>query len=346
MAPGKTGISGQCYLFLGPELGEKKDALEGLRKSLGRETGDPPAQSSLEETSFYAGETAVSEMVSVIRNGSLFSASRLFLIKNAEVLKKKEECELLVSCIGSPQEDAVLVLISDETKLDSRLENAVPKENKRIFWELFENRKTEWVAAFFRREGYTISDEGISTVLEMVENNTDALRRECSRLMFFLGKDRVIGEEEVEKCLSHTREESAFTLFSGIAQGNLTRSVGILHTLLGAKESSQAILAGLAWCFRKLRDYLFLTVSGNLNDFEFKKIGLGSPKVRADYIQAARRFASADGALALIGEYELLLRSSGSGPEILLMDLLIYKLAYSPPLAASSPLRSVFGSAG
>ena len=307
---------GKSFLFLGPELGEKLDALDELRKAL------PPDR---EETSFYAGETPVSQIVSVIKNGSLFSPARLFLVKNAEQIKKKDESVLLASCLEHPGEGVSVVLVSEETRLDKRLEDAVPKSGKRIFWELFENRKTEWVASFFRREGCRIDPDGVRAVLDMVENNTDALRRECSRLALFLGHDKLIGAADIESCLSHAREESAFTLFSAAARGNLSGSLDIERALLGAKYGVQAILAGLAWCFRRLGDYLALG-GGGADEFELKKIGLGSSKVRADYVEASRRWKNAEGPLALIGEYEYLLRSSPSGFEEILMDEFLCRL--------------------
>jgi DNA polymerase-3 subunit delta len=307
---------GKSFLFLGPELGEKLDALDDLRKTL------PPDR---EEMSFYAGETPVSRIVSIIKNGNLFSPARLFIIKNAEQIKKKDETGLLASCLEHPGEDVSIVLVSEETRIDKRLEDAVPKSGKRIFWELFENRKTEWVASFFRREGCRIGPDGVRAVLDMVENNTDALRRECSRLALFLGKDTLIGAEDIERCLSHAREESAFTLFAAAARGNLSGSLDIERALLGAKYGVQAILAGLAWCFRRLGDYLALGGSG-ADEFELKKIGLGSPKVRADYVEASRRWKDAEGPLALIGEYEYLLRSSPAGFEEILMDEFLCRL--------------------
>ncbi|MDR0600060.1 MAG: DNA polymerase III subunit delta [Treponema sp.] len=310
--------AGETYLFLGPELGEKLDALARIRNAL------PPGT---EETVFYAGETSPPEIAAVLRNGSLFSEGRLFIVKNAELIKKKEEAELLAACLKNPQRDTVLVLVSDEIKIDRRVEDCVPKEHRKIFWELFEHKKTEWLASYFKREGCSIDESGVQAILEMVENNTDALRRECGRLILFLGKEKVITAEDVEKCLSHTREESAFTLFSAIARGNLLLSLEIARSLTASRQSPQAITATLAWCFRKLRDYLALISAGPPGDFELRKIGLGSVKTRADYAEAARRWSRADAALALIGDYDYLLRSSGAAWEEILMDQLIFRLA-------------------
>jgi DNA polymerase-3 subunit delta len=309
---------GSCLLFLGPEFGEKQDAVDEIRRSLAKQSGAPP-----EETSFYAGETPVNDMVSALRNGSLFADSRLFFIKNAEAVKKKEDLDLLASYMASPQDNTVLILISGAVSLDKALEKAAGG-GKKVFWELFENKKTEWVSNFFRREGFRIDNEGINAILELVENNTDSLRRECSRLMLFIGKDTTVGEAEVEKWLAHTREESAFTLFSRIAEGDLTRSVEILHTLLAARESPVAILAALASCFRKVRDYAFLAAAGVSDEFEYKKIGVGSAysRVRKDYASAGRRYgvSGADSCLSLTAGFDMRIRSSGTGFESILMD--------------------------
>ncbi|MDR2303594.1 MAG: DNA polymerase III subunit delta [Treponema sp.] len=311
-----AGVWG-AYLFLGPELGEKQDALKLLRESLGP---------GLEEHSYYAGETSLSDVVSALQNGSLFASRRLFTLKNAELIKKKDEVELLAAWMKEKQSDTVLVLISGETSLAKGLENAVPKERKRIFWELFENRKREWVDFFFRRQGLRISEDGIEAILEMVENNTASLSQACLHLALMASKEEPVGEEMVDRWLSHTREESAFSLFGRIARGDLNRALESLHSLLAAKESPQSILGVLAWCFRKLRDYLALEKAGNINDSELKKIGLGSQRVRQDYIEAGRRYSSADRALSLIAEYDLLTRNFGAGMEQVLTDTFVVKL--------------------
>jgi DNA polymerase-3 subunit delta len=317
---------GRSYLYLGPEIGEKQDAIAELRRQLGG--------SAVEYSSFYAGETPVTDITAFLRNGSLFADTRLILVKNAEAFKgaeakKKADVELLASYMEAPRDDTVLVLVSEEIKLDARLEKAAGPANKRIFWELFENRKAAWVENFFRREGFRITPAGVEAVLELVENNTDALRRECSRLMLFLGKDRPADAADVEKWLAHSREESAFTLFSRIALGDLIRAVEILHTLLAAKESAPGIIACLASCFRKLRAYRRLTDSGVNDEFEFKKIGLASSRARKDYAAAAGRNLDADRSLALAAEYDLRIRSAGTPAESILMNMLVLKLAGS-----------------
>ena len=323
-----------CWLFLGPEIGEKQAAIDEIRKNLGTGSGMPGGQSKaggaspLEETVYYAGETPVSAMVSAMRNGSLFADRRLFFIKSAEGIKKKEDIDLLSAFTASPPDDTFLILISEETSAAKGLEQSIPPANKRIFWELLDSRKYEWVQTFFRNEGFRISAEGIETILELVENNTSALKQECSRLILFLDKTREISGADAEKWLSHTREESVFPLFSRIAAGDLSRSLECARILLAAKETPPAIFAGLASCFRKLGNYLVLKEAGVRDEWEYKKIGVSAPGAKRDYSAAARRYnsAAAETCLALTAEYDLLLRSAYSFPEQILLDRYLYKI--------------------
>ena len=327
------------FIFLGTEIGKKQDEIDKIRKKL-TDGGIPGRKATagrtvLEETVFYAGETPAAEIADIILNRSLFADSHLFIIKNAEQIEKKEDIALFESCINSEDTGFTLIFLSDGNKLAAGLEKLVPGENRIVFYEMFENEKDKWVRALFKREGRSIDQDGIDAILELVENNTDALRRECLRLMSFLpaGADRPIQARDVEQWISHSREESAFTLFSRIAAGDLPKAVESLHTLLAAKETAPKIFAGLAWCFRKLRSYLALLENtpvgaGPPNSFELKKIGLTSPKARDDYSAAARRYnmAAADACLALTAEYDISTRASGTPFEQILMDVYLIKI--------------------
>ncbi|MCX7655273.1 MAG: DNA polymerase III subunit delta [Treponemataceae bacterium] len=314
---------GEVYIFTGPEIGERQEALDELRASIIKKTGTPP-----EEQSFYVGETAIADILSVIRNGSLFSEVRLFILKNCENLKKKEDIEPLVKYCEYPHEDTYLILLSDEISIDRNIENVVPRDHRRVFWELFENRKQEWVQTFFRREGFSIEPAAIETILELVENNTDALRQECSRLCLVLDKNQPITAERVESYLIHNKEESPFTLFSHLARGNLAKSLETLHSLLNSKESIQALLAGLLWCFRKLENYLVLEQQGLLSEGELKKIGLSSRKSQEDYRRASKNFTlpQVHHIIALLAKTDVEIRMAGSPMESLLMELLLYSI--------------------
>jgi len=311
-----------AYIFSGPETGKKQDAVDEIRKKLDK-------SGNLEETVFYAGETPAGQITDAILNRSLFSDCHLFIIKNADQIKIKEDVTLIAGCLKNTDKNVTIILLSDENKLAAGLEDSVSGNNRKIFYEMFEREKTEWVRSLFKREGRDIDSGGVDAILELVENNTEALRRECSRLILFLPGGKPIEAEDVEQWLSHNREESAFTLFSRIAAGDFPKAIECLHTLLAAKETAPGILAGLTWCFRKLRSYLTLVEKGyGTNSFELKKIGLSSPKAKDDYTAAARRYnmPAADKCLTITAEYDIQTRASGTALAPVLMDMYIVKI--------------------
>ena len=75
------------YLFLGPEIGEKNEALLQLKQNFKKQFGD------VEFNSFYAMESDVNEIMSQFSNGSLFSDAKFFVIKNAELITKKDDIQ-------------------------------------------------------------------------------------------------------------------------------------------------------------------------------------------------------------------------------------------------------------
>jgi len=303
-----------AYIFIGPEQGKKQEAVNKVRSQF-------KSAQQAEEYVLYADETSAAVIVETLQNQGLFAESRIVIVKNAEAIKKKEDVEKIVSWTLSSDNSSALILLSDEIKLANEFDKA--KVNKQVFYELSENEKISWLRDFFKHEGFSIDEDSINTILEMVENNTDALKRECSLLINFLPKDRSINSEDIEKWLSHNREESPFTLFSRIAAGDLARSLESMSIMLAAKMKASEILASLTWCFRRLGDYLTLAESGGANNYaELKKIGLSSPKTKSDCVTAARRYNSdaVEACLALTAKYDILMRSPASDMESVVMD--------------------------
>ncbi|MDR2467837.1 MAG: DNA polymerase III subunit delta [Spirochaetaceae bacterium] len=316
---------GSCYLFLGPELGEKKEAIDSLRSMLAANCGGAPP----EETSFYVGENTIPEILSIALNGSLFADARLLLVKNAELIKKKDEVTAVCDYLNAPQNDTIVILISDQTKIESALEKCFEKQkdHKKIFWELFEEKKTRYVEQFFRQAGFTIDARAVAAVLELVENNTDALRQECSKIALFLRGENAqsfITEETIEHLLAHSKQESAYTLFSAITRGDFPRSLSIARALLAAQTSPQEIFGKLAPALRKFRDYCELVRTGSDTDFELRKAGI-TALGKKDYSSARRIYGdrAADTLIALTAEYDIATRKSAQFSEIYL-DLFLY----------------------
>jgi len=84
------------YLFLGPEIGQKTDEILKIQKTFQTQAGVTP-----EIHKFYPYDTSISEVISLMKNGSLFSNYKFVTFMNIEELKKDDIAEL-IEYIKSP----------------------------------------------------------------------------------------------------------------------------------------------------------------------------------------------------------------------------------------------------
>ena len=313
------------YLLTGPEIGERNDFVEKLKADLKKKFG------SSEDYLFYAADTRVQDVVAQLRTESLFNPATCIVLRGAEQIKLKDDITLLGEWISSvtpsaknksPSETSLLILVSDEISVDAKLEKLIPKENKKIFWEMFDDRKEEWVQHFFRKNGYSILPDAITTILDMIENNTEELRNECGRFFLCFPKEHAITSEDVEQILAHNREESAFTLFDAMAdsetsvQKRLENALQILQKILLTKNSNAVMLiAGLASCFRKLSAWHRIHAGGAyVDDVTMAKNGFSGKTIRTQYARAARVWTAGQttAIIALLSKTDMEIRSMGN----------------------------------
>jgi DNA polymerase-3 subunit delta len=313
------------YLLLGPEEGEKDAFVERLIQKISKAIGQPP-----EIHRFYSFDSDVPEVLSILRNGALFSPYRVVLLRNAELLNKKSDLDQLSAYAAHPAADSSLVMFSEEIgRINKRLERLVPRENKVIFWELFENQKTGWILNFFKKRNIRIDPEAVTLLLEMVENNTKELRETCEKLSIFFGKGSEIGYADVEKILYHSKDENVFTLFDRIAGRDLDASLEVLAKLLLSREADPvALLAGLLYQVRRLKDLKLLIEKRYSYEEAFARSKITSKRMQKTYFTAVQRYSLQElqAIIQLIARFDYRVRSLGGALHSNLLQLFLYYL--------------------
>lgn len=332
MSAAKTAaLEAEVYLFTGPENGDKNDAAGSLKAAAEKKNG------AVDFYRYYAGETRIIDVISQLENVSLFSAALFVVLKNAELIKGKDDIALIASYIKNSQDSPnTLILESDENSVEKPLEALFPPSRKKVFWEMFDNQKPQWVIRYFQKNGFQISMDAVEQILDMVENNTETLRAECSRFFFCFEKGHQISTEDVDKILAHNREENAFTLFAAMAdpaaapKERLETSLAILQKIrLSRDASGTALLAGLAYCFRQLRSWQALHAGQAVpNEAQLRAAGFSGKKKRTQYGGAARVWGpgAAASILSLIAATDMDIRSGGAAMEDTRLSLLLYSI--------------------
>ncbi len=327
----------QIYLYTGPEFGMRDDAVKAVQKSLKKEFGD------FEEHIYYLGDASLGQVLSVLDNGNLFSSATCVICKNAELLKKKDEIQLLEDwCKNSQDSDqasSVLIFVSDEINVDAKLDKLVPASNKKKFWEMFDNQKIPWLKDYFSKNGYGLTDDAAQMILDMVDNNTMALKNECSRFFLCLEKGKNLTPEDIDAFLTHNRKENAFSLFKQMIDSYSTEAERLENSLdslmgimLSKENSSVALIASLSSCFRQLLLWHKLQAESNggygADDATLKANGFKSSPIQAQYRKAAKiwTIGQTTAILAILSSTDMQIRSNTSIDENLLLQKMLYEI--------------------
>lgn len=323
------------YLYTGPEFGQRDDAVTAVKNSLKKKFGE------FEEHIYYLNETSFPQALSSLENGNLFASATCVICKNAELIKKKEDLRLLedwIKTVTDTNEDSsVLILISDDISVDSKLDKLVPAQNKKKFWEMYEDKKIPWLLDYFRNNGYGLETDAAQLILDMVENNTQSLKSECNRFFLVLEKGKTVTADDVESLLTHNREETAFTLFNQIAnpatpaEKRFEEGLEILQAIRLSKDNSSVmIIAGLSSCFRKLVIWHKLHNDGGYGPDEatLKSNGFSGKLMQAQYRKAAKiwTIGQATAILAILASTDMQIRSGGNLMEDVLLQKMLFEI--------------------
>lgn len=316
------------YLYTGPEFGEREEAINTIKNAQKKQFG------TIDEHLFYLLETPFTEVMTILQSGTLFSDGVCIVCKNAELIKTKDDIQMISDWLENAEESSILILVSDEVTADAKLEKLIPPANRKKFWEMFDDKKLPWVMSFFSKNGYRIESDAAQLILDMVENNTQALKNECSRFFVCFPKDHEITEDDVESILTHNREENAFTLFNEIADSSENANVRfekglfILQKIRLSKDSSSVmIIAGLTSCFRKL---ILWHKQG--------ESAINGKLMQKQYRSAAKvwTIGQATAILADLASTDMEIRSGGTQMEDVLLQKLLYEIVIKKGAQISS----------
>lgn len=321
----------EVYLFTGPEIGERNDEISSLKEASRKKNG------AIDEYSYYASESRFCDVIAQLRNESLFSSATFVVVKNAELIKLKDDIDLLESWVKAAKDSPnTLVLVSEENSVDKKVEKLIPVSHKKMFWEMFEDRKPQWVQNFFKKNGFSVTPDAVESILDMVENNTEELKSECSRFFYCFEKSHTITSDDVDNILSHNREESAFTLFEAMADSSsspvqrLESSMQILQKIRLSRDSNAvSLIAGLAYCFRQLNVWHSIHSNGAYpSDTDLRNCGFAGKKNQERYKLASRVWGpgATSSIIALLSSTDMSNRESGTAMEDTRLVMMIYSI--------------------
>ena len=147
------------------------------------------------------------------------------------------------------------LIVSDETseKIPEAVTRLFPDAQTIQFFEMFENKKADWIRMEFGKYNLSIDNNSITLLLDMVENNKSALEQEINNIATTLLQNNVGGKnvthDLIEEYLYHSKEESPFSLFAALIAKKRDKALEILDKLF--VSDPDGILPGLLWSQRR-----------------------------------------------------------------------------------------------
>ena len=310
------------YILAGPDSGKRMTFVETIRKEFAKAAGGAP-----EEHRLYAQETPVGELLSLAMNGSLFSSSRLIEYRDADLVKTKAEITALLDYIKRPPAGVVLFLVTSAFGLEKAIEDAVGKDAKKTFWELFENEKPQWLTRRLGESGISIDEEGVETLLELVENDTASLDAACARLAVLFPEGTRLGSDDIDGAIARNRREDAFSLFARMVADEPVWAFECLEAVLADRQGGAVpLIAALAWSWKRLLRLHVLMEGGEGFEGACTKSGIRAKSLQATHREALRRFdrGSCERVLCLLNDFDATLRGGGAQLEAGLLQLLVW----------------------
>ena len=249
--------------------------------------------------------TAVQRKERYEENGIIY---RLYdIIENNFVLKlslKESDKKRLITALNyfkihSFSNNTYLIMLNETNeKIPNSLINLLTPDQHIVFWEMFDNQKPIWIRQQFRKEGFYIEDNAINFIIDTVENNKaqfeNVIQNICTFLKLNPSKGNLIDKNLIEYFLYHSKEESAFTLYQALLEGNLEKSLGILEKIFYT-EDELVLLNGLLWSHRRFLAALDMNENQNMaEEAIFKELNIKIKRVKDEISKGLKRYNFSD----------------------------------------------------
>ena len=179
--------------------------------------------------------------------------------KTKEADRKKLIQALALAKMQAIPVDTYIIMINETNeKIPSSVTNLLSDEQQVVFYEMYDNQKPQWIRSEFQKRGLYIEDGAIEFIVDTVENNKFAFISEIERICTYYNNQHkdtnaannsVVTRDLIESYLYHSKEETAFSLYSALLAKNAEKALSILDKVFYTEEDN--IVPGLMWSHKR-----------------------------------------------------------------------------------------------
>src|SRR5574344_185586 len=294
----------------------------------------PEESRDFNQTVLYGESTSANEIVSVCRQYPLMSDLRLVIIKEAQILDKREWTKLSVY-FSAPLSSTILVICNKNKTFDIKTKNIITK-NKGV---VFDSKKVsdsglgKWIKEYVKEKGFVIDEQSITLISEYLGNNLQKIDNELKKLILNIKDRKNITTEDITNNIGISKDYNVFELEKALATKNVFKANQIISYFEKNQKANpiQLIIPNLFSFFVKV--FIASQTQTHTPQEIAQALGFSNSYFAQDYIKAITYYSSQQiiSIIKLFEEYDMKTKGMNVSPLTTEGDLLkelIFKIIH------------------
>ncbi len=284
----------------------------------------PPENRDLNLKVLYGWETDLGTVVEFLQTLPFLGDRRLLVLREVHKLPDYKE---LTSYLKDPNPSSTLFMTSSEMKKSESGYRTLSaccdaSELRRPYGRSL----VSWVRARFRSQGKEIEPALCELLVQVSGDNLGLLATEIDKIALSSGDSGSIAAEDLDVSVPGG-VEVIFNFLDALGDGDLSRALGSLKTLLDNDNAPEYIVHMMAWHYRQLIRGKDLVMSGLSPGEAAVKMGKRYPALKEKFTRHMRRVKDSDlvRALDILATADLMLKR-GRIPEVTVLDKMVLEL--------------------
>lgn len=237
-----------------------------------------------------AGSTSVKNCYQEITTLSIFSETKLMILRDVFTSKKFQEELLEFLEALSAMKDVVVIYETESPDQRSKLFKALIKTAKTQAFPLLEGKEVRlWVQKEFEIRGQKIMVDALDTLVAYVGNDLVALSQEIQKVTDYR-RGEAIRKADIEMQVRPKMELDIFKTIDALALKDRARALAFLQTHIALGENPLYLFSMIAYQFKNLLMVKELAERGLMYQSIVKKSGLHPFVVKKNYF-ACQKFS-------------------------------------------------------
>jgi DNA polymerase III subunit delta len=187
------------------------------------------AEAGFNRMVFYGKDASWVDVVTACRRYPMFSERQVVLLKEAQQMRDVEKLDMYIE---NPLSSTVFVVSYKEKKVDGRSKFAkLLKEKGEVYTtkKLYDNQLPEWTSDLVKSKGYTISNKGLSLLVDHIGNDLSRMSNEIQKVLVNLQDRKNITEDDIEQYVGISKEFNVFELQEAISARDMAKAIRIVQ---------------------------------------------------------------------------------------------------------------------